>query len=220
MDSRNLNDTFLHSPWLEPIIPECHRGFGNRNRGFGWRSWRRRSVGSTESSWLAAWFLDWFQSGTRGFHQGLWSVGLFHRIGRRTWKGRTGRFLWCFFWMKLVILLPTLDSLRDFHKAPPLWDLSQCYHRVIISTTNSLKDGVSDLASYVQLLDSDATQFWWTRKKWTKGDPVILSEAKNLTKSNSCRSFTPFRMTRIGLFTRPSCLSSWIHLSVANLGWL
>ena len=50
--------------------------------------------------------------------------------------------------MKLVIFLPTMDSLRNFHKAPPLLDLSQWYHRVIISTTNFFENGVSDLARY------------------------------------------------------------------------
>jgi len=55
--------------------------------------------------------------------------------------------------MELVILLPTVDTLRDFHGAPPVMDFSLCYHRVIISTTNFLANQDSVMARYSPLLE-------------------------------------------------------------------
>ena len=53
--------------------------------------------------------------------------------------------------MKLVILQPTMDTLKDFHGTPPWINFPQCYHLTIKSTTNSFQNERPLLASYVQL---------------------------------------------------------------------
>jgi len=41
--------------------------------------------------------------------------------------------------MQIVMLQPTMDTLRDFHSAPPWMNFPQCYHLTIKSTINSSK---------------------------------------------------------------------------------
>lgn len=53
--------------------------------------------------------------------------------------------------MELVILLPTMDTLRDFHGAPPWMNFLQCYHLIIKSTINLSKNQGSVVARHVEL---------------------------------------------------------------------
>ena len=50
--------------------------------------------------------------------------------------------------MKIVILEPKLDALKDCHDVP---EFHQYYHRIAISTINFLENWVTLLARYVQL---------------------------------------------------------------------
>jgi hypothetical protein len=60
--------------------------------------------------------------------------------------------------MQVVILQPIMDTMRDFHSAPPWMNFPQCYHTIIISTINSWTESPSVLARYVQLLAQNNTK--------------------------------------------------------------